>query len=473
MRLCPDEKGVNERKTDKMTPFYRAIGLMSGTSLDGVDVALIETDGRSHVKPLGFLFMPYEAAFRERLRACFGKREGTTDPLVREVEDELTTLHAKAVAAFLKQEGLEPSALDLIGFHGQTIWHNPAERETIQLGDGALLAKLTGIDVVNDFRTADVKAGGQGAPLVPLYHRALAAALPKPTAIINIGGVSNITWIGGEGDDEILAFDLGTGNALIDDWMLRHAGQSCDRDGAMAAQGVPDEAHVAAFLAHPFFTQKPPKSLDRDVFADFVPTLNRHCEEARSADVAIQSAERLRGIRVLCAADAAQLDCFAPLAMTDDDNVSFAMTVEDGAATLTMMTVAAIAKGLEAVPAAPREIFIAGGGRHNATMMRWLANKTRLPIKSVDELGWNGDAIEAEAFAYLAVRSRLGLPLSVPNTTSVPAPMTGGTLHRDRFLKRMQESFFPARSKMGLLFLFLIRGIQSLYGRNSRIIRRG
>ncbi len=360
-----------------MTGLTLALGLMSGTSLDGVDVSLIETDGRSHVKPLGFLFMPYETAFRERLRACFGKREGTADPLVREVEGEFTERHARAVDAFLKQEGLDADSIDLIGFHGQTLWHNPAARETIQIGDGGLLAKLTGIDVVNDFRTADVKAGGQGAPLVPLYHRALAAALPKPTAIINIGGVSNITWIGG--DDEILAFDLGTGNALIDDWMLRHTGQSCDRDGAMAAQGVPDEAHVAAFLSHPFFGQKPPKSLDRDVFAGFVP------ERANPAD---------------------------------------------GAATLTMMTVAALVKGMENVPATPREVYIAGGGRHNATMMRWLAERTSVPVKSVDELGWNGDAIEAEAFAYLAVRSQLGLPLSVPSTTCVPQPMTGGTLHR-------------------------------------------
>ncbi|MFA6279689.1 MAG: anhydro-N-acetylmuramic acid kinase [Bdellovibrionales bacterium] len=361
-----------------MLEIYRAIGLMSGTSLDGIDVALIETDGRSHVRPLGFLFYPYEAAFREWLRACFGKRQGTADPMVREVEGELTTLHAKAVAAFLAQEGLKPADVNLIGFHGQTIWHNPAARETIQIGDGALLAKLTGIDVVNDFRTADVKAGGQGAPLVPLYHRALAAALPKPTAIINIGGVSNITWIGGESDDEILAFDLGTGNALIDDWMLRHTGQSYDQGGAMAAQGCVDEAHVAAFLSHPFFAQKPPKSLDRDAFAAFVP-----------------------------------------------EGVSPA----DGAATLTMMTVAAIAKGVEASPQKPCEVYIAGGGRHNVTMMRWLAERTGVPVKSVDELGWNGDSLEAEAFAYLAVRSLLGLPLSVPNTTAVPAPMTGGVLH--------------------------------------------
>jgi len=364
-----------------MTSFYRALGLMSGTSLDGVDVALIETDGRGRACPAGFLFSPYTEAFRTRLRACLGNRQGTADPAVREAEAELTRLHAEAVAAFLRQEGLEASSIALIGFHGQTLWHNPAERETIQIGDGALLAALTGIDVVNDFRTADVKAGGQGAPLVPLYHRALAASLKKPVAIINIGGVSNITWIGGEGDEAILAFDLGTGNALINDWMARHTGGRCDEGGKVAARGRVDKAHVAAFLAHPFFAQKPPKSLDRDAFARFVPD---------------------------------------------------GLGVEDGAATLTMMTVAAMAKGLEAVPAPPQEIYVAGGGRHNATMMRWLADETGLPVRFVDELGWNGDAIEAEAFAYLAVRSLLGLPLSVPNTTRVPRPTTGGVLHKGK-----------------------------------------
>ncbi|HAX91895.1 MAG TPA: anhydro-N-acetylmuramic acid kinase, partial [Rhodospirillaceae bacterium] len=220
---------------------------------------------------------------------------------------------------------------------------------------------------------------GQGAPLVPLYHRALAAGLKKPTAIINIGGVSNITWIGGERDDELLAFDLGPGNALIDDWILRHVGENCDRDGVCAARGAVDEKHIVKFLEHPFFQVKPPKSLDRDVFAGFVPE---------------------------------------------------GASVEDGAATLTMMSVAAIAKGLEAVPVLAREVYIAGGGRHNATMMRWLAERTGLSIKSVDALGWNGDAVEAEAFAYLAVRSVLGLPLSVPNTTRVSQPMTGGKLNK-------------------------------------------
>ena len=379
MRLCPDEKGVNIGKQQKMTRDYRALGLMSGTSLDGVDVAMIETDGLAEVRPLGFLFCPYEESFRDHVRACFGKSEGTKDPMVREVETELTRLHAEAVLDFLEQEDLSAEDIDLIGFHGQTIWHNPAARETVQIGDGTLLARMTDIDVVNDFRTADVMAGGQGAPLVPLYHRALAAGLEKPVAIINIGGVSNITWIGGESDDEILAFDLGTGNALIDDWMFKHTGQNCDRDGVCAVRGAVDEAHVAKFLAHPFFQVKPPKSLDRDAFAGFVPE---------------------------------------------------GASVEAGAATLTMMTVAAIAKGLEAVPTLPREVYIAGGGRHNATMMRWLAEWTGLSIQSVDALGWNGDAIEAEAFAYLAVHSVLGLPLSVPNTTRVPQPMTGGVLSK-------------------------------------------
>lgn len=362
-----------------MTRKYRAIGLMSGTSIDGIDVAMIETDGYGFVRPMGFFFEPYEKDFRDDLRQCFGKKEGVAEPLVRRVEEALTQKHAQAVNRFLTRQAIEPSVVDFVGFHGQTIWHNPIDRETVQIGDGALLAEETGIAVVNDFRTADVKAGGQGAPLVPLYHRALAYDLPKPLAIVNIGGVSNVTWIGGDADDQISAFDLGPGNALLDDWILTRSGNPFDEDGALAQAGRVDDAFVARFMEHPYFEKKPPKSLDRDAFARYVPT---H------------------------------------------------LSLEDGAATLTMLTVSAIAHGLlRQVPCRPEAIYVGGGGRRNATMMRWLAAQTGAKVKSVDELGWCGDALEAEAFAYLAVRSALGLPLSLPATTACPRPMTGGQLH--------------------------------------------
>ncbi|NTU77047.1 MAG: anhydro-N-acetylmuramic acid kinase [Alphaproteobacteria bacterium] len=359
-------------------PLFRALGMMSGTSIDGIDAALIETDGLGHVRPLGFKATCYSDAFRTKLRACFGKREGARDPEVKAVEKELTELHAAAVRQFLEEHRLSPENIDLIGFHGQTIWHKPEDGETVQIGDGALLAHLTGLPVVNDFRAADVKAGGQGAPLVPLYHQALAARLSKPVAIINIGGVANITWIGGDKEDEILAFDTGPGNALIDDWIFLHTGQPYDRDGALAASGRANEALVEHFLTHPFFAARPPKSLDRDVFQTMKPE---------------------------------------------------GLNLADGAATLTLMTVRSILEGLRHAPEPPKKLYFTGGGRHNGSLMRWIGEISGLPVEKVEALGWSGDGLEAEAFAYLAVRSRLGLPLSLPGTTGVRRPTPGGRHH--------------------------------------------
>ena len=355
---------------------YRALGLMSGTSIDGIDAALIETDGHTTIRSLGFLGESYTAAFREKLRRHLGNARGEADPEVAAFARELTELHAEIALKLLKQTG---ERADLIGFHGQTLYHKPEQKLTIQIGDGALLAELTGTDVVNDFRSADVLAGGNGAPLVPLYHRALVASLPKPALILNIGGVSNVTWIGGEGDDDILAFDVGPGNALIDDWVLRHTGQPYDTSGLLAAAGTVDEAAVSRALSLDFFTRLPPKSLDRDEFRTYVP---EHLNAA------------------------------------------------DGTATLTMITARAIAAALPFLPQKPAILYVAGGGRHNITLMRWIGDMTGLSLRSVDELGWSGDGLEAEAFAWLAVRSVLGLPLSLPKTTGVSCPMTGGRLHQ-------------------------------------------
>ncbi|HJU19713.1 MAG TPA: anhydro-N-acetylmuramic acid kinase [Stellaceae bacterium] len=345
-----------------------ALGLMSGTSLDGIDVAWIETDGRERIAAGPALTIPYPMDFRERLRGVLGGVGAVGD-----VEAELTRLHAEAVASFRAcHPGL---AIDLVGFHGHTILHRPGERRTWQIGDGALLARLVGIDVVGDFRSADVAAGGEGAPLAPLYHAALAAPLKKPLAVLNIGGVANVTWIGDR--DGIIAFDTGPGNALIDDWARRHRGQAADFDGALARAGRADEAHVARFLDHPFFARRPPKSLDRDDFRDTVP------------------------------------EGLAPA---------------DGAATLTEMTAAAVAAGLRHVPAAPRQWLVCGGGRHNPALMEALARRLSAPVHPVEAVGWDGDALEAQAFAYLAMRSLLGLPLSLPTTTGVPLPTCGGRL---------------------------------------------
>ncbi len=348
---------------------------MSGTSLDGIDVAMIETDGRAQVVPGPALTIPYPDDFRERLRAVLGGAGPTAA-----VEAELTRLHAEAVERFLA--GHPGTVADIVGFHGHTILHRPAERRTWQLGDGAELARRLGIDVVADFRSADVAAGGQGAPLAPLYHAALAATLPKPIAILNIGGVANVTWIGGKGigeTGEILAFDTGPGNALIDDWVRRHAGAAADIDGAFAAAGHASAAHVARFLRHPFFDRPPPKSLDRDDFRAAAPE---------------------------------------------------SLALNDGAATLTEMTAAAVAAACRHFPAPPREWLVCGGGRHNPALMAALGRRLAAPVRPVEAVGWDGDALEARAFAYLAVRSLAGLPLSLPSTTGVPRPMRGGRLFR-------------------------------------------
>jgi anhydro-N-acetylmuramic acid kinase len=349
---------------------WRAIGLMSGTSLDGIDVAMIQTDGRDRVIQGAALTFPYPPHFRERLRSVLGG----VGP-VAAIEAELTALHRDAIEHFLHEH--PRLAIDIVGFHGHTIRHRPAKRRTWQIGDGALLASRLRLDVVADFRSADVAAGGEGAPLAPLYHAALATALPKPIAVLNVGGVANVTWIGGP--EEILAFDTGPGNALIDDWVRRHTGAAADLDGALARAGAVSAAHVENFLASSYFGRPPPKSLDRDDFRGAMPT---------------------------------------------------GLSLEDGAATLTAMTASGVAAGRRHFPAPAEQWLVTGGGRHNPALMEALSRRLNVPVKPVEAVGWHGDALEAQAFAYLAVRSVLGLPLSLPSTTGVPQPCCGGHLFK-------------------------------------------
>ena len=357
-----------ETRLQRSPRLWRALGLMSGTSLDGIDVAMIETDGEERVICGPTLTIAYKDAFRERLRSVLGG----IGP-VGELEAKLTRLHADAVEQFVaRHPGMR---IDIVGLHGHTILHRPAERRTWQLGDGALLARLLGRDVVADFRSADVAAGGQGAPLAPLFHAALATALPKPLVVLNIGGVANVTWIG-QGT-EILAFDTGPGNALIDDWVRHHTGAAADIDGAVAHAGRASAAHVARFLATPFFERPPPKSLDRDDFSQ---------------------------------------------------NVPGDLSIEDGAATLTEMTAAAAAAAVRHFPSPARKWLVCGGGRRNPVLMEALDRRVGGVVCPVEAVGWDGDALEAQAFAYLAVRSVRGLPLSLPSTTGVSRPMSGGLL---------------------------------------------
>jgi anhydro-N-acetylmuramic acid kinase len=351
---------------------YTAIGLMSGTSLDGIDAAVIRTDGQSVVKPMAFLTIAYDDITRKALRACLGCR-ADTDGRVARAERAMTEAHARVVKTVIQAARIKMDDVDLIGFHGQTVFHDPDNRFTWQIGDGPLLAKLCGRKVVYDFRSADVAAGGQGAPLIPVYHAALAVNLPKPVAILNIGGVANVTYIGTDGS--LIAFDTGPGNALIDDWVLKRTGGRCDLDGKIAAAGTIDSAALSRLLQNPFFEMRVPKSLDRDAWAtDFLQDLS----------------------------------------------------LEDGAATLSAFTVAAVEQALHHLPEKPKAWYVTGGGRHNPVLMKGLARALRLPVKSVDTLGWDGDALEAQGFAYMAVRSELGLPISFPSTTGVPAAMCGG-----------------------------------------------
>ncbi|HYK80465.1 MAG TPA: anhydro-N-acetylmuramic acid kinase [Micropepsaceae bacterium] len=364
-----------------MADVLKVIGLMSGTSLDGIDAAILDTDGEAGAVPGPALTRPYDSGTRTLLRAALEAAshtppEGPVPPEIAKAERLLTDAHIAAVLALLEKAARKPGDIALLGFHGQTVLHRPSDRRTWQIGDGEALARATGIAVVNEFRKADVAAGGQGAPFVPLYHQVLARNLERPVAVVNIGGVANLTYVGAKG--ELMAFDTGPGNAALDDWALAHTGKPVDSDGKLAARGRVNETVLASMLRHPMFLQPPPKSLDR-------------------FDFPMAAVEGLSG--------------------------------PDGAATLTAFTAAAIARANEQLPRPPRRWMICGGGRHNPTLMRELRARLTGEVTSAEDAGWRGDFLEAEAFGYLAVRSVRGLPLSLPSTTGVPYPMPGGRLH--------------------------------------------
>lgn len=349
------------------------IGLMSGTSLDGVDAAVIRTDGVTVFERGPSLSLPYDADLRQSARTLLDRAVDLSPdvPEVLEVERRLTERHIEAVQALRLQTG----PVDVIGFHGQTIYHAPALHRTWQIGDATLLSRKTQLPVVHDFRSADVATGGEGAPLAPWYHAALLQDTQRPIAILNIGGVANVTFLGQNG--EIIACDTGPGNALMDDWAFRHTGVACDMDGALARKGQVDQAILDALLADPYFSRPAPKSLDRQSFI-------------------------------------AALDAVA------------GCTPADGAATLAAFTVAAVAQ--TRFPEKPDVWYVCGGGRHNPALMEGLQKTLNAPVLSGDSLGWNGDALEAECFGFLAVRVLRQLPLSAPNITGAPDFLPGGRL---------------------------------------------
>ena len=354
---------------------------MSGTSLDGIDVALLRTDGEDVVDRGPAATYPYrpdqQAVLHDALQEAKSLEDREARPgILAEAERALTEWHAEAVNRFLDANGLTPPEIDVIGFHGQTVIHRPERRLTVQLGLGPTLARRTGIPVVYDMRAADVAAGGQGAPLVPVYHRALAAAVAdRPVAFVNIGGVANMTWIGQDGD--LVAFDTGPGNALLNDWCERHTDVPYDKDGMLARRGSSNTDVLGQLLKNNFFATSAPKSLDRNTFQTSV------------------------------------VDALSPA---------------DGAATLTRFTAASIALSEKLVPEPPRLYIICGGGRLNPTLIQNLRDLLQASVIIAEDVGMNGDSMEAEAWAYLAVRCLRGLAITFPGTTGVAAPLSGGRL---------------------------------------------
>jgi anhydro-N-acetylmuramic acid kinase len=370
-----------------MQPVW-AVGLMTGTVLDGmIDIAAIRTDGEAVAEFGPWTLTPYPPEIRSLLArtlaaALAWQFSGPEPAIFQEAEAALTEAQSAAVAGFLAQAGVKASDVAAIGFHGQTVLHRAPQPgrpgDTRQLGDGALMARLAGIDVVHDFRTADVRVGGQGAPLAATYHAALLAGLDAPaaTAVLNLGGVANLTW---QGAGQLVAFDTGPANAPLNDWVERATGQGMDRDGALSLAGRVDEARLARLLEHPYLATPYPKSLDRFSFR---------------ADMA--------------------------------DGLS----LEDGAATLAAFTGAAVGRALDLLPERPARLIVCGGGRKNPAITAALRTRAQVEPVMAEAVGWRGDAVEAECFAFLAVRALRGLPISYPATTGVPRPMTGGRICR-------------------------------------------
>ena len=368
----------------------RAIGLMSGTSMDGIDVAALETDGVTVASTGPSLSVPYEARFRRRIEAALETAKAIVNREERpgdlaELEREITLRHADAVRKFLAAEP-DWQRVDLIGFHGQTVLHRPHLGVTVQLGDGGLLARETGIAVVHDMRASDMEHGGQGAPLVPAYHAALARSLPvefadsHPVVFVNIGGISNITYVPRDGDP--VAFDTGPGNTLIDQWVSREGGVPFDSGGAIAAEGGVFSSVVERYLDNPFFEKPGPKSLDRNDFT---------------------------------------------LALVEG------LELADGARTLAAVSAEAILKSVDHLPEQPKLWIVCGGGRKNPHIVGDLsagAEKAGAKVIVAEDAKLNGDATEAEAWAYLAVRSMRGLPLTFPTTTGRRVAVTGGVLKK-------------------------------------------
>ncbi|MCZ4352425.1 anhydro-N-acetylmuramic acid kinase [Roseovarius aestuarii] len=356
-----------------------ALGAMSGTSLDGVDAALIDTDGR-RIHGFGAShYRGYTADEQAVLSAALGRWPG----------DDLSAAEKVVLRAHIEALGAVEGAA-LIGFHGQTLAHDPGGRGTHQIGDGAALAEALGVPVVWDFRSADVRLGGQGAPLAPFFHHACAQFIgaTAPVAFLNLGGVGNLTWVdptcpNPEDTGALLAFDTGPANAPINDLMMARRGLPFDDGGRVAKTGTVAEGALEMFLDEGYFLRMPPKSLDRDAFKDMIDLVGE-------------------------------------------------LSDADAAATLTAMSATAVLRGMEHCPTPPSQVLVTGGGRHNPVMMDMLRAALDCPVAPVEQVGLDGDMLEAQAFGYLAVRVARGLPTSAPGTTGVRAAVSGGTISRPK-----------------------------------------
>ena len=364
----------------------RVLGFMSGTSLDAVDMAVLETDGLEiqRLGPAGErkLSPSTREIVQEATRQALAWPRGRPEPTIfAEAARAVAQEHLTAALEFMALHHLKSSDFDLAGFHGQTVLHERPQAgrpgRTVQLGDAALLAKGLGLPVAYDFRSGDVASGGEGAPLAPIYHAALVrfSGVQAPAGVLNLGGVANITLVGAD-DDQLKAFDTGPANGMIDLLVQERGMGRFDDGGRLALAGSVDKAALQALLDHPYFEAPPPKSLDRYDFS---------LDPVRS------------------------------------------LSLEDAAATLTAFTVEAVRLATLWIDA-PTALIVCGGGRHNPAIMDGLRSALPLAVLSAEDAGWRGDSIEAEAFAYLAARRAQRLPISFPGTTGAPAAMTGGRI---------------------------------------------
>lgn len=360
---------------------------MSGTSMDGVDAAEIKSDGLQIFDFGEFISEPYSEELRNKLKKLVSLKDNASDEFITEVENEVTNFHAEIVNKLLKKANKKPDDIDIIGFHGHTIDHRPQDRFTWQIGNGRALADQTGIDVISNFRKNDVLLGGQGAPLIPLYHKAIIEFPFYPAIIINIGGVANLTYIE---DGGIIAFDTGPGNALMDDYASDKFGKKYDDDGKIARSGKANKKLLSKLLENIYFFRKPPKSLDRDNFQKMV---NHYLNSDEFQDI----------------------------------------NPTDILSTLTEFTVESLAISIENhLPQPAKTIFVCGGGAQNGYLIEKLQErlKTKIfDISSIDK-NLNPDAIEAQGFGYLAIRSKIGLPITFASTTGIKmSSATGGVFY--------------------------------------------